>query len=306
MTATPSKHERQTAAQKKAAAEADQYFTRPEVAGKCLDRICALLPRKVVQAAWWIEPSAGNGSFLTHLTGRKLKSWGGDLHPQHPAIHTHDYLKDPLPTLSGHTGKTIVVGNPPFGRKAKLAVAFINQALQQGGLVGFIVPIQLRKWSAQKHIQGGARLVMDIDLQEDAFLFLGEPYKLRSCFQVWTTWPERDLPGADLRLDGAPKLNHEDYEAWQYNCTKEALKYFDYDWDFAVLRQGYGDFSVLYSQIDKAQLDTRKQWIFIKAKTPAALARLRGLDFVKLSQRNTGTPGFGKADLLDAYLAAKG
>ena len=83
--------------------------------------------------------------------------------------------------------------------------------------------------------------------------------------------------------------------------------FFDYEWDFAVLRQGFGDFTVLHAPENKQTLDRRKQWIFIKAKTPQALAVLRGLDFQALSHRNTGTPGFGKADLVHAYdLAIEG
>jgi hypothetical protein len=82
------------------------------------------------------------------------------------------------------------------------------------------------------------------------------------------------------------------------------MKYFSYDWDFAILRQGFGDFTVLYPPSQRAALDPKKQWIFVKAHSPQALARLRGLDYVALSQRNTGTPGFGKADLVDAYEAA--
>lgn len=288
-----------------AAAEADQYFTRPEVAQQCLGRLDALLG-DLTQDAWWVEPSAGSGSFLSPLLESGRKAWGGDIEPQHPHVVKHDYLKAALPGRPSGLARTIVVGNPPFGKKAKLAVAFINQALVHGGLVAFIVPLQLRKWSAQKQINPHARLLLDVDLPHDAFLFLGEPYKLRCCFQVWTTWPEQDLGGANLRIPSAPQTKHEDFDAWQYNCTEEAKKYFDYDWDFAVLRQGYGDFSIQYLPQQRNQLDRRRQWIFIKAKTPQALAVLRELDYQALSHRNTGTPGFGKADLVQAYTHAKG
>lgn len=286
------------------AAAADQYFTRVEVARKCLGEMVLLIGPQCAEKYLWVEPSAGNGSFLGELAQMNLDAWGGDIDPQHPDVVKHDYLADPLPALPCGKAGAIVIGNPPFGKKSKLAVAFINQALAHSGLVGFIVPIQLRKWSAQKQVNPQARLILDQDLPEDAFLFMGKPYKLRCCFQVWTTWPDTSIGGENLRLRGAPKTRHEDFEAWQYNCTQEAMKFFDYDWDFAVLRQGYGDFSILHPPQDRARLDRRRQWIFIKAKNKKALEVLRGLDYQALSQRNTGTPGFGKADLVDAYTTA--
>lgn len=286
---------------KQAAADADQYFTRPEIARECLKALEGLLGSLVTAATFWVEPSAGHGSFLSPLLEAGRRAWGGDIHPQHPRVAHHNYLTDPLPPPPAGADRTVVVGNPPFGRKAKLAGAFINQALRHGGLVAFVVPLQLRKWSAQRHLLAGARLLMDITLDEEAFLFLGKPYKLRCCFQVWTTWDETTLPGPNLRLTHAPRANHDDFEAWQHNCTPESLKYFDYAWDFAVLRQGYGDFSVLYPPSARDTLDRRKQWIFIKARNAQVLERLKRMDFTALSHRNTGTPGFGKADLAHAY-----
>lgn len=289
--------------QKRAAAAADQYFTRPSVARKCLDHLEALLGPDITPHASWVEPSAGNGAFLDFLLAREWDTWAGDIHPQHERVVKHDYLSQPLPdTKPGN--RVIVVGNPPFGKKSKLATDFVNRGLAHGGLVGMIVPIQLRKWSAQQHVNRCARLLMDLDLPEDAFLFLGQPYSLRCCFQVWTTWKPELLPGENKRLVQPPKRQHPDFDAWQYNCTEQTRRYFLYDWDFAILRQGYGDFSVLHPPEQRNHLDPRKQWIFVKAKSPEALERLRRLDFVELSRKNTGVPGFGKADLVEAYMRA--
>ncbi len=287
------------------AAITDQYFTTPVVAARCLDVFMDVLgnvsqPMDLLNTLW-IEPAAGSGVFVDLLASRGQHVWGGDIHPQHPDIHQHDYLLDKLPRRRPKTRGLLVIGNPPFGRKASLATAFINRALAHAGMVGFIVPLQLRKWSAQKRIDKSARLLLDISLPHDSFLFLGKPYRLRCCFQVWTTWSPQHLPGADLRLAGPPRISHPDFTAWQYNCTDQAIKYFDYPWDFAVLRQGYGDFSVLHPPSTRTDLDRRRQWIFIKAASSKALKRLRSIDYTALSHHNTGTPGFGKADLVHAY-----
>jgi len=291
----------------KKAASLDQYFTKPTIAEKCLDKLLSFLVFHGFSThhCLWIEPSAGNGAFVDHLNHRHFDFWAGDIEPKHSLIHRHDYLKYPLPQHKDFPDQQsrIIIGNPPFGKKSKLVIEFINKSLTHGHIVGFIVPIHMRKWSAQKMVNADARLIIDDILPEDSFLFLNKPYQLRCCFQVWTTLPDSTLPGDDLRLTQQPKTQHPDFDAWQYNCTQQARKYFDLDWDFAVLRQGYGDFKLMYTQKDKAMLDTKKQWIFIKAKNPTVLNRLKSINFELLSQKNTGTPGFGKADLVSAYEA---
>lgn len=100
----------------------------------------------------------------------------------------------------------------------------------------------------------------------------------------------------------APEISHPDFEMFQYNNTEESLKYFDkeiYMWDFAVYRQGFYDYTERIE--DASKLKKNIQYIFFKAKTPKTKALLYGLDFEKLSQKNTTIPGFGKADVVKNY-----
>lgn len=289
----------------------DQYYTRPDVAQECLRDLAGVLwayeRTSSQRVELFVEPSAGSGSFLDGLPAEAW--WGGDQDPRHPQVVSHDFLLDSMPSrvTAVDQDRRVVVGNPPFGRKGDTAVAFINQGLTWAPLVAFVLPLQFRKWSAQSRILSGAQLVLDRTLPEEAFTFLGKPYQLRCCFQVWA---RGDLGlGSlypDVRLKQSPPNTHPDFEAWQYNRTPIAEKYFDMDWDFAVLRQGFGDFSQLFWRKDAPVLDRKQQWAFLKAKNPQVLKRLAGLDFVALSQRNAGTPGFGKADLVEAYLDVVG
>lgn len=282
----------------------DQYFTRPEIADRAVGWLEDLLgswPRPLLP--WYfIEPSAGEGSFLDALAARGHRAWAGDLVPAHPRVRRHDFLADPVPRWPARFERRVVIGNPPFGRKADLAVAFLNRALGIAPVVAFVLPIQFRKWSAQGRVDPAAALLVDRDLPEDAFTFQGRPYRLRASFQVWST--RRPAGLQDLRLPRRPPTTHPDFWAWQYNCTPLALKYFGMDWDFAVLRQGFGDFARQWEPGQREAMSRKKQWIFIKARTPAALGVLRSLDFQALSHRNSGIPGFGKADLVAAYQAA--
>ena len=103
----------------------------------------------------------------------------------------------------------------------------------------------------------------------------------------------------NLRLVQPPTINHNDFEMWQYNNTKEALKVFKNKFDFAVPRQGYNDYKRRETSPDDCE--KTKQWILFKARDRNTLNRLKGIDFTELSQNNTITPGFGKADVVKEY-----
>lgn len=280
----------------------DKYYTKPSVAEKCYTEMVNLLKQKIdVSKLLFIEPSAGAGAFLDVIKEPKK---GFDIAPTKESLHLivpHDFLVDDLsPYLLGHEKESIVfIGNPPFGVKGGLALSFLNQSFVYGEMVGFIVPLQFRKWSIQSKVLPTARMVLDLDLPESAFDFMGKDYAVRCCFQLWVTSSLfSDL--ADLRIKNKPPTTHPDFEMYQYNRTAVAEKYFDYDWDFAVPRQGYLDYS--FKSFRKEDCNKKQQWIFFKAKNKKALEKLLKIDFVSLSKKNIGTPGFGKADVVDLYL----
>ena len=108
---------------------------------------------------------------------------------------------------------------------------------------------------------------------------------------------ERKL--SNLRLTDPPAIQHDDFEMWQYNNTQEARKVFSNNFDFAVIRQGYNDYSRRETSPSKCELN--KQWILFKARNREVLKTLKHIDFTELSQNNTITPGFGKADVVKEY-----
>ena len=135
-----------------------------------------------------------------------------------------------------------------------------------------------------------------MSLAENSFELVGKDYNLRCCFQVWALGFEGQT---DKRIAHKPSTSHPDFEIYQYNRTELAEKYFDFDWDFAVPRQGYQDYN--RKEFSKGSCERRLQWIFFKAKNKKTLKRLLAIDFVKLSKKNIGTPGFGKADVVAEY-----
>jgi predicted RNA methylase len=284
-------------------ADLDKYYTKVSVAQSCLDSMLALLTSNHLQPLDYVfvEPSAGGGAFLAAAQARGQSAVGFDISPTAPGIIQNDFLNDDCFSKKPaelQNKPNVTFGNPPFGRKASLALEFMNRSLSKSTLVGFVLPLQFRKWSIQSKILPQARLLLDETLDENSFEFIGKDYKLRCCFQVWTIDASLS-PGVDLRISERPQTSHPDFLMYQYNRTPEALKFFDYDWDFAVPRQGFLDYSE--KKYKKSDCDPKQQWIFFKASSPDVLKNLLALDFVALSKKNISTPGFGKGDVVDAY-----
>jgi len=87
-----------------------------------------------------------------------------------------------------------------------------------------------------------------------------------------------------------------------HNNTQPTLKYFQkdkYNWDFAVVRQGFYDYNQKTKKAE--ELFKNRQYIFFKSKNELAKQKLLQLDFAKLAQKNTIIPGFGKHDIIVAY-----
>jgi hypothetical protein len=276
----------------------DKYYTKEPVAASCYEALEKYLSfrRFNPNQLTFIEPSAGNGRMLNVIKGYKI---GYDLAPEHPSIKKRNFLTHRFPSndlMEFGKKNLIFFGNPPFGKKAALAIDFVNKAFTLGNIVAFIVPIQFRKWSVQSKINTDAKLVLDMDLQEDAFTLLDKDYSLRCCFQIWAL---SDSSSVDLRILEKPIIEHPDFTMYQYNRTAEAEKFFDMPWDFAVPRQGYQDYT--FKAYSKVECDRKKQWIFFKANDTTTLDKLKALDFTKLSKKNTGIPGFGKADVVEEY-----
>lgn len=244
-----------------------------------------------------IEPSAGNGSFSNNIPNCLAL----DIAPEHPSIKQQDFFS--LKISNDKYKKVLTVGNPPFGKKAKLAIDFFNYAGKFSTTIAFIVPLQFRKWSVQSKLDINFKLIKDITLERNSFLANGKDYNLNCCFQIWTK--ETNL--GDIRIKSKPPIHHEDFDIWQYNRTEEAKKFFNkqiFGWDFAVPRQGFYDYSIRI--FEEKDIDPKIQWIFFKAKNKKVLDTLLNIDYTKLSQNNTAIPGFGKADVIKEYVYEKG
>ncbi len=111
----------------------DQFYTPVDTAKHCYNIVKNKI--KNTEDYIFIEPSAGDGAFLTPLSNEKYIAF--DIEPRHINIQKQDYLQWKDYDL---TKKYIVIGNPPFGLRGHTALNFINHSYIFADYVAFILP----------------------------------------------------------------------------------------------------------------------------------------------------------------------
>lgn len=278
----------------------DKFYTQKHVSKQCYNFLHKQL--NISDEAIYLEPSAGAGSFLDLLTNYVAL----DIAPEDERITKQDYL---LYT----TDKTdyITIGNPPFGNRSRLATDFFNKAASMSDVIAFIVPVSFMKWSVQKNLSANFALHSYMYLEPESFSSNGEPYSVRTVFQIWVKKGSKYDDGINLRLTKQPPISHKDFNIWQYNATPQAIKYVEEDWEYATYRQGYHDYNKIFTKEDYTYIKEKmtgakkQQFFFIKPLTEDARNVILNMDFNALAERNTATPGFGKGDFVSYYTELK-
>ena len=275
----------------------DKFYTQDIVAETCLKFLHSQLT--IPNNARFLEPSAGAGAFLNYLNNYIAL----DIMPEDTRIQQANFL-----TYDSEFTNFITVGNPPFGSRSDMAIEFFNKAAQISDVIAFIVPVSFMKWSVQKNLSHEFALHSFLYLEPESFTANGIPYSVRTLFQIWVKKESQYDTGIDLRLKKQPATSHEDFEIWQYNATPDAVKYIDEDWKYALYRQGYHDYSRIFTRNDynyirgKMTGEHKQQFFFIKPLNEKAEQIILSMDFNALAERNTATPGFGKGDFVSYYL----
>ena len=102
----------------------DKFYTIINIVNKCIELIKENIDIKENDLC--IEPSAGNGSFITAIKSLFRNYIFYDIEPENNEIIKQDYLEVDLTTSLKNFNKIHVIGNPPFGRQSSLAIKFIK------------------------------------------------------------------------------------------------------------------------------------------------------------------------------------
>ena len=175
----------------------DQFFTKPEIAKKCQEKFIVFLKKEKININEYtfIEPSAGNGEFYNLL--QEYNHIGFDIMPLCKGVIQQDFLSwypdkwnaDELffNNLSNNH-KYICIGNPPFGYRAWLALAFMQHASLFSDYIGMILPMSFQsdgKGSPKNRIDN-MRLVYSEILPKNSFYTpQGDKCSINALFQIW-------------------------------------------------------------------------------------------------------------------------
>lgn len=173
----------------------DKFYTTPETVQHCL----SLLDLNVFDVI--IEPSAGAGAFSSLIPG----CLAFDLEPEHESIQQADWLTLDKTTIP--QGRTLVVGNPPFGTSGSLALAFMREAMGFCDEVAFILPRSFNKQSVMDRLPQGWHLSLSEVLSPKSFTLEGEPYAVPCVFQVWDKDATGKLRGKQARVRTSPHIS---------------------------------------------------------------------------------------------------
>ena len=162
----------------------DRFFTRRRLHWECTESLYATMRGDYADLDRYefVDPGAGAGVFYDLLPeGRRT---GIDILPGRYEFIKHDYL-----TWRPDEGRRYaVLGNPPFGYRAWLSLAFINHSATFADYIGCIVPMAFQSdgKGSPKHRVRGAELMLSEPLPPNAFVDAnGQPVKLNALWQVW-------------------------------------------------------------------------------------------------------------------------
>ena len=192
----------------------DKYYTEDSVAQYCVEKTFEIL------GADWdriIEPSAGEGAFLKFLPKNTIAY---DIEPENDGIIQTDYREVKLPYME----KSLVIGNPPFGRANKLSVQFVKVSLTHSPYIAIIQPISQLNQN---------RTMKDTELlySEDLGVLTYSGKKVHCCFNIYHFCKNGhkqnyEIPGIKCRhIFRSGKSQHSD-------------DILNYPWDFRVSAWG--------------------------------------------------------------------
>jgi hypothetical protein len=263
----------------------DKFYTIPAISERCL----ASIGTRYKWSDWGlvIEPSAGNGSFLTRIpTAKRL---GIDVSPEHEDIIRQDFFTySPVSNI----GKILVVGNPPFGKISSLAIKFFNHAAKWADVIAFIIPRTFRRVSVHTKLNTSFHLVFDEDIPTTPCSF-SPPMMAKCCFQIWEK-QETKRPIITL------STSHDDWEFLGFGSTDAKGQPTPPNGaDFAMRRVGGQCGEIVDTGLETLR---PKSWHWIRSTIDkhALIERFNALDYT-VSLDTARQNSIGKGDLVRLY-----
>lgn len=247
----------------------DQFYTKPEIAKQCVQNIKE-------NYNFWVEPSAGNGSFYNFLpTNKRI---GIDIDPQHHEIIKLDFLD-----YNCDKDNVITIGNPPFGYRAQGAIEFFNKAAIFSDTIAFIVPRSFRKAYIINQLNPFFHLADEVLLNTDIF----EPSTKTRC--IWVVYKRKAYKRKKVILP----TSHPDFK-----IIKQGKGFNINDADFGIRRTGFNTVGEVRNPKECLPIT---QFIFIKGGNMEDFGNLD----LSCAYDTALSPTFTQGELINAYFEYK-
>lgn len=204
-----------------------------------------------------------------------------DIAPRNAEIQKEDFLN----WSPSKRGKYAVIGNPPFGIRGAIALAFINRAAYFADIVGFILPMTFTsngKGAAMTRVKG-LHLLHSEELPPYAF-YDGESGEEKDINTVFQVWGARNRPRQPVfrSCDSFVDL----FSVSTYYSRRCGLDKMD-EYDFFIQGTFY-DNRPPQVVTDFADVKYGSGYgIIIKKRKCAVAEALRRIDWIKYSTRST-------------------
>ena len=255
----------------------DRFHTRPEIARDCLRSLLDAMRADGTDPHdyQFVEPSAGAGAFYDLLpAGRRT---GIEIVPGRAEFECCDFLTWVPPA---NCLPYAVVGNPPFGDRAWLALKFVNHAATFADWIGMILPMAFKssgKGSPKFRVRGAGPIHSE-ELPADSFVGVGgERKQVNAVWQVWRRGAPNPRPSASctewvdlFAIDPRP------HRRCGHRRMKEA--------DWFLQRTFYGQPPDLVRTFDEVRYRDA-YGIAIRKDKPGVTAALRNADWNRHSLR---------------------
>lgn len=263
----------------------DQYYTKPMIATTCWDKYIELIP-EYTEYDYILEPSAGTGSFFRLLPIEKRI--GIDIDPKMEGITQQDFF-----SFTPDEKKTyIVIGNPPFGKQASVAIKFFNKCAEFADVIGFIVPRTFKRVSVQNKLNLNFGLIHTEDLPMNECF---EPnVAAKCCFQIWK---KDNMTRPIIRLP----ITHRDFKFLPFGPLDEKKQPTPPQGaDFALKAYGSNCGEIVETGLSGLR---PKSWHWIKSNIDknVLIGRLKTLDY-SISRDSSRQDSIGKKDLIQLYI----
>jgi hypothetical protein len=261
----------------------DQFYTNQPIALKCYAKLQKRI--NIQEYDYYLEPSAGSGSFYTLLDIQKRV--GLDLDPKCEGVRKEDYLQ----FVPEKNKKYLVIGNPPFGKVSSLAIKFFNKSAEFADCIAFIIPRTFKRVSIQNKLSMNFTLLYNKDLPLTPCCFTPK-MSAKCCFQIWK---RTKIPRVPIKLD---KI-HRDFTFVKYGPKNEHNQPTPPEADMAV--RAYGSNC---GEIRDTLLSTLspKSWHWINARidTEELKKRFTSLNY-SISTDTVRQDSIGQQELIQLY-----